>query len=169
MRRQDDGSVFLPQDVDLPDALLFGLSPKRLLYLVGGAGAAYAVWASASGLPGLLRYPAGGLAALAGLALAWWGTGGRGLDEWLVDLAGYTLRQWLSRRLTGSRLQTPGLIAGLSEHLSIRLGRVGRRPAAGMPGVHGAGCTDGTDDAIGATGPDSADTGEEPCGGTKRT
>ena len=96
----------IPLDVDLEDKLIYGLTPMRLVYLVVGLLAAFAVWTAHWAPP----YARGGLAAViaaAGAAAAWGRWRGRALDGWAVDLAlfvalNYRLRwrrpRWWRRR-----------------------------------------------------------------------
>lgn len=82
----------VPQDVDLEDKLIYGLSPLRFAYLVVGALGALSLWRleSLSGIrliPCLLLATAGGL-------LAWGRFRGRSLDGWLLDLAVFARRNY---------------------------------------------------------------------------
>ncbi len=83
----------VPQDVDLEDTLIYGLSPIRFGYLVVAALATLALWRAAA-LPGPARalvclvLPAGGA------VLAWGTWRGRHVDGWLVDLAIFVRRNY---------------------------------------------------------------------------
>jgi len=72
------------------DRLAFGLTASHLSYLVVGSLAGYAILAS--GLPGLLKYPAGLLFIGVGALLAWGRLGRRPLDTWAWLAARYYLR-----------------------------------------------------------------------------
>ena len=76
----------VPQDVDLEDRLVYGLSPLRFGYLVIAVLAALSLWRVEAVPPWLRVLPC--LALLSGAAaLAWGRWQGRALDRWLVDLA----------------------------------------------------------------------------------
>src|SRR5215510_2192830 len=83
----------VPQDVDLEDRLIYGLSPLRFGYLVVGVLGALSLWRVEAVAPGLRALPclalAGGTA-----AMAWGRWQGRGLDRWLVDLAVFVRRNY---------------------------------------------------------------------------
>lgn len=81
----------VPQDVDLEDRLIFGLSPVRFGYLVIAVLGALSLW-RLDVLPSWLRaLPCLALVA-AGAGLAWGRRRGRALDGWLVDLAVFVQR-----------------------------------------------------------------------------
>ena len=76
----------IPQDVDLEDRLVLGLTPVRFGYLVIGGLAAFCVWNGRWGpVPARLTLALPLL--LGGAALAWGRWRGRPLDAWVVDLA----------------------------------------------------------------------------------
>lgn len=83
----------VPQDVDLEDRLIYGLSPVRFGYLVIAVLGALSVWrielvpAGPRAVPCLLLLSAG-----AGLAWGRWH--GRPLDRWLLDLAVFVRRNY---------------------------------------------------------------------------
>lgn len=79
-----------PQGLAAEDRLAFGLTASHLSYLVVGSLAGYAILAS--GLPGLLKYPAGLLLIGVGALLAWGRLGRRPLDTWAWLAARYYLR-----------------------------------------------------------------------------
>jgi PrgI family protein len=83
----------VPQDVDLEDRLIYGLSPLRFGYLVIAVLGALSLW-RVEALPPWLRLPPclALLAAAAGLAWGRWQ--GRTLDRWLVDLAVFARRNY---------------------------------------------------------------------------
>jgi hypothetical protein len=74
----------IPQDVDLEDRLVFGLTPVRFGYLVIGGLAAFTVWSAHWG-PTPIRLVVAFPLAAAGLALAWGRLAGRAVDGWLAD------------------------------------------------------------------------------------
>src|SRR5215469_3309210 len=74
----------VPQDVDLEDNLLYGLSPLRFGYLVVAVLATLSLWRLtavplAARLPGCLALGGGGA------VLAWGRWRGRAADRWLAD------------------------------------------------------------------------------------
>src|SRR5919198_4284265 len=76
----------IPQDVDLEDRLVLGLTPVRFGYLVIGGLAAFCVWNARWGpLPARLALALPLL--LGGVTLAWGRWRGRPLDGWVSDLA----------------------------------------------------------------------------------
>ena len=81
----------VPQDVDLEDRLIYGLSPVRFGYLAVGALAAY-VLAAHTGVAGVLRMPGAVLLLGVAAAVAWVRWRGRSLDAWALDLAIYARR-----------------------------------------------------------------------------
>jgi hypothetical protein len=78
----------IPLDVDLEDKLIYGLTPTRLVYLVIGLLAAFALW-SAHWAPPPVRAPVAALVGAAGAIAAWGRWRGRPLDGWAIDLAIY--------------------------------------------------------------------------------
>lgn len=108
----------IPQDVDLEDKLVFGLSPTRFGYLVLAALAAFTVWSGSWSIPALRAAAAAPILGL-GAAFAWGRWQGRGLDEWAGDIAVYVQRS-LRRRVQSqlARHRSPVRTAppaGLSE------------------------------------------------------
>ncbi|HEY4028496.1 MAG TPA: PrgI family protein [Candidatus Dormibacteraeota bacterium] len=83
----------VPQDVDLEDRLIYGLSPIRFGYLVIAALAALSLW-RVEILPSWLRGVSCLLVLAAAAALAWGRWRGRALDRWLVDLAVFGRRNY---------------------------------------------------------------------------
>ena len=83
----------VPQDVDLEDRLIYGLSPLRFGYLVIAALGALSLW-RAEAVPPVLRAVPCLLLLGGGAALAWGRWQGRGLDCWLVDLAVFVRRNY---------------------------------------------------------------------------
>jgi PrgI family protein len=99
-----------PQDVDLEDRLVFGLTPVRLGYLILAGLLAFALWNARWGSPwlrALASLPVAGL----GAGLAWVRWRGRHLDRWLIDLTVYTFRNrpllQHGRPLTGQGTNRP--------------------------------------------------------------
>jgi hypothetical protein len=85
----------VPQDVDLEDKLIFGLSPVRFGYLVIAGLGALSLW-KLEPLPAALRL-AGCLLGVGGGALLAWGRWqGRPVDCWVADAAVFARR---NRRL----------------------------------------------------------------------
>lgn len=83
----------VPQDVDLEDRLVYGLSPLRFGYLVIAVLAVLSLWRVEAVPPWLRVLPC--LALLSGsAALAWGHWQGRPLDRWLVDLAVFAGRNY---------------------------------------------------------------------------
>ena len=78
----------VPQDVDLEDRLVFGLTPTRFGYLVIGGLAAFMVWSLHWAVSPVRLLAAAPLGA-AGIALAWGRCAGRGIDGWVGDFARY--------------------------------------------------------------------------------
>jgi hypothetical protein len=78
----------VPQDVDLEDKLLYGLTPVRFGYLVIAGLAAVMVW-NLSALPILARAPGCLLLGGFGALVAWGRWRGRPIDRFLADAALY--------------------------------------------------------------------------------
>jgi hypothetical protein len=81
----------VPQDVDLEDRLIYGLSPLRFGYVVIAVLAALSLWRVAV-LPAWLRVVPCLLLVASGALLAWGRWRGRALDLWLLDLAVFVRR-----------------------------------------------------------------------------
>jgi hypothetical protein len=76
----------IPQDVDLEDRFVLGLTPVRFGYLVIGGLAAFCLWNARWGpVPARLTLALPLL--LGGVTLAWGRWRGRPLDAWVGDLA----------------------------------------------------------------------------------
>jgi PrgI family protein len=87
----------MPQDVDLEDKLIYGLTPVRFGYLVIAALTAVLLW-NLAGLPAYLRLP-GCLALCAAGALLGWGRfAGRPADRFLADALLFFGRTYRIRR-----------------------------------------------------------------------
>src|SRR5260370_8117157 len=83
----------VPQDVDLEDRLIYGLSPIRCGYLVIAVLGALSLWRLEALPPWLRTGPC--LAVLAaGAALAWGRWRGRAVDRWLLALAVFVRRNY---------------------------------------------------------------------------
>lgn len=83
----------VPQDVDLEDRLIYGLTPVRFGYLVLAVLASLSTW-RVELVPAWLRVAACLLLLAIGSALAWGRWGGRALDRWLLDLAVFLRRNY---------------------------------------------------------------------------
>ena len=86
----------VPQDVDLEDRLIYGLSPVRFGYLVLAVLGALTLWRLDS-LPPWARAVPCLLALAAGGGLAWGRWRGRALDRWLIDMCVYVRRNYTVR------------------------------------------------------------------------
>jgi hypothetical protein len=86
----------VPQDVDLEDRLIYGLSPVRFGYLVIAVLGALTVWRLDALSPWLRAVPCLLLLGL-GVGLAWGRWRGRALDRWLIDLCVYVRRNYALR------------------------------------------------------------------------
>jgi PrgI family protein len=83
----------VPQDVDLEDQLIYGLSPLRFAYIVVAALVALATWRGLPA-PAALRALPAVLLLTAAAVLAWGRWRGRHLDRWLLDLAVFVRRNY---------------------------------------------------------------------------
>lgn len=83
----------VPQDVDLEDRLIYGLSPIRFGYLVIAVLGALSLW-RLDALPPWLRVVPCLILLAAGAALAWGRWRGRQVDRWLLDLAVFVQRNY---------------------------------------------------------------------------
>ena len=119
----------VPQDVDLEDKLVYGLSPARLGYLVTSLLAALAVWSS-DWAADAVRLAAALVTAAAGAALAWGRWRERPLDGWAGDALLYVGRNfaltyqpgWHRRpgdRQKAARPGSRGLAAQLSRQVIV--------------------------------------------------
>ena len=81
----------VPQDVDLEDRLVFGLTPIRFGYLVIAALAAFTVW-SAKWAAAPVRVTASVPVLGLGAGMAWGTWRGQALDRWALDVAVYLYR-----------------------------------------------------------------------------
>ena len=93
-------SARVPLDVDLEDKLLYGLTPTRLIYLVVGLLAAFAVWSGQWAIAPV-RGAASAVLALLGAVAAWGRWRGRPLDRWVTDLASFVLATYRVRWRSG--------------------------------------------------------------------
>jgi hypothetical protein len=87
----------MPQDVDLEDKLIYGLTPVRFGYLVIAALAAVMVW-NLTGLPPYVRLPACIVLCAAGAVLGWGRFAGRPADRFLADALLFVGRSYRLRR-----------------------------------------------------------------------
>lgn len=83
----------VPQDVDLEDKLIYGLSPLRFGYLVVAALGVVSVW-RLEAVPSGLRLMPCLLLVAAAVLLAWGRWHGRSVDGWLVDFAVFARRNY---------------------------------------------------------------------------
>jgi hypothetical protein len=96
----------VPQDVDLEDRLIFGLSPLRFGYVVIGLLAALSLWRVES-VPGWVRAVPCLLLVGAAAGLAWGRWQGRAVDRWLIDLAVFVWRNYRVGRRRARRVPVP--------------------------------------------------------------
>lgn len=80
--------VRVPQDVDLEDRLIYGLSPQRFLYLLSFGFLGLITWSRAP-LPTWVRAPLALVLLAAGAAMAWGRPAGRPVDAWVLDVFRY--------------------------------------------------------------------------------
>ncbi|HEX4212155.1 MAG TPA: PrgI family protein [Candidatus Dormibacteraeota bacterium] len=85
-----------PQDVDLEDRVILGLTPIRFGYLAVAALGSFCAWSIDWGCP-WGRAAAGIPPLLVGLALAWGRLHGRPLDCWIADMAVFATRMIAAR------------------------------------------------------------------------
>jgi hypothetical protein len=83
----------VPQDVDLEDKLVYGLTPGRFGYLVIAGLAAVMVW-NLGALPVLVRAPGCLLLGGFGALLAWGRWRSRPIDRYLADAVLYFFRNY---------------------------------------------------------------------------
>ena len=107
----------VPQDVDLEDRLVYGLTPVRLGYLVIAALAALSVWGLKS-LPLGVRVVPCAVILAAGAGLAWGRWSGRPVDRWLADIAVFVRRNY---RIEIPRLRSPIRRRGVSGPVPVPL------------------------------------------------
>jgi hypothetical protein len=86
-------AVRAPQDVDLEDKLIFGLSPLRFGYLVVAALTCLCTWRFED-LPAAVRLPASLAVLAAGAALAWGRWRGQAADRCLLDAVLFARRNY---------------------------------------------------------------------------
>lgn len=104
----------IPQDVDLEDRLIYGLTPIRFGYLVIAVLAVLSIW-RLDALPASLRAVPCLLVAGSGAALAWGRWAGRPFDGWLADLAVYVQRNYqLEVRLPWAPRRVPVPLRAIS-------------------------------------------------------
>ena len=83
----------VPQDVDLEDRLIYGLSPIRFGYLVIAVLGTLSLW-RLEALPPWLRAGPCLVVLAAGAVLAWGHWRGRAVDRWLLDVAVFVRRNY---------------------------------------------------------------------------
>lgn len=80
-----------PQDVDLEDRLILGLSPVRFGYLAVAALGSFCIW-SVDWANTWDRAPAGLPPLVLGVAFAWGRLRGRPLDSWIADVVVFAVQ-----------------------------------------------------------------------------
>jgi hypothetical protein len=87
----------MPQDVDLEDKLIYGLTPARFGYLVIAALTAVMLW-NLTALPPYVRLPGCIVLCAAGAVLGWGRFAGRPADRFLADALLFLGRSYRLRR-----------------------------------------------------------------------
>jgi hypothetical protein len=87
----------MPQDVDLEDRLVYGLTPARFGYVVIGALTAVMLW-NLTALPAYVRLPGCLVLCAAGAVLGWGRFAGRPADRFLADALLFFGRSYRLRR-----------------------------------------------------------------------
>ncbi|MDQ6792831.1 MAG: PrgI family protein [Candidatus Dormibacteraeota bacterium] len=87
----------VPQDVDLEDRLIYGLTPVRFGYLVVAGLGAILIW-NLNAAPLLLRLPSCLLLGCVGALVAWGRLAGRPMDRFLADALLFFLRNYRPAR-----------------------------------------------------------------------
>lgn len=82
-----------PQDVDLEDRLIYGLSPLRFGYVVVAVLSALGVW-RLDVVPAPLRVVLCPMLVIVGAVLAWGRWRSRPVDQWLVDASVFVMRNY---------------------------------------------------------------------------
>jgi hypothetical protein len=118
----------IPQDVDLEDRLIYGLTPVRLGYLVIAALAALSVWGLRAVPPALRAVPCGVIVTV-GVGLAWGRWAGRPADRWVADVAVFVRRNYRIR-LPRPGLRWPRRRAVAPEVVPVPLGAINDLAAA---------------------------------------
>jgi hypothetical protein len=107
----------VPQDVDLEDRLIYGLTPVRFGYLVVAGLGAILIW-NLNPAPLLLRLPGCLLLGCVGALLAWGRLAGRPMDRILADALLFFLRNYRPARprlRRGRRELVPLNLAAINE------------------------------------------------------
>jgi hypothetical protein len=120
----------VPQDVDLEDHLVYGLTPTRFGYLVVAALGAMSLW-GLRWLPLAARLGPGLVLLIAAALLAWGRWRGRPLDRLALDVAIF-LRRNYGVRLGRARRPVPGSVAATVRFTAVNA--IGRRRWAAWPG-----------------------------------
>ncbi|SRR6266545_1258611 len=110
----------VPQDVDLEDRLIYGLTPLRFGYLVIAALASLSLGRFEI-LPPWFRVLPCLLLVGVGAALAWGRWHGRALDRWLLDLGVFLCRNYHLRLRFRSRGTQPEVSVPLGAIKSISI------------------------------------------------
>ena len=127
-----------PLDVDLEDKLLYGLTPMRLAYLVGGLVAGFGLWSS-PWAPSPVRAFACVAVVAVGAIAAWGRWRGRAVDGWAADLFLFvisTRRLVLDQRyFQRLRRRSAGAAPVLPSRAPLVIVVTGRAPKAGATTV----------------------------------
>lgn len=115
-------SARVPQDVDLEDKLVYGLSPLRFAYLVIAALGVLGCW-RIEDVPAGARVVPCLVLALSGVLLAWGRWHGRSLDGWALDLVVFVRRNYCLQVSWGSRKQRRRAPVPLAAMRALRGGR----------------------------------------------
>ncbi|MDQ6637572.1 MAG: hypothetical protein M3Y62_07290 [Candidatus Dormibacteraeota bacterium] len=125
----------VPQDVDLEDKLIFGLSPIRFGYLVIAVIGAFTVWGLQL-LPGVVRVFSCLLMLLAGPLLAWGRVGGTRSDRLAWDCLVFLRRNHMLELAALERRRAVAASHRLSEVVSVK---AEVRPLTRPEGPHNTG------------------------------
>ena len=120
----------VPQDVDLEDRLVYGLTPTRFGYLVVAALGAMSLW-SLRWVPLAARLAPCVLLPVAAAALAWGRWRGRPLDRLTLDVAIFLRRNY---RVQVGRRQTPVPVSVAATVRFTAVNAIGRRRSSASPG-----------------------------------
>lgn len=112
----------IPQDVDLEDRLIYGLTPVRLGYLVIATLGTLSVWGLGAAPPALRAVPCAVIVAL-GVGLAWGRWAGRPADRWVADVSVFVHRNYRIR-LPGPGLRRLRRRAVEATPISVPLGAI---------------------------------------------
>ena len=119
----------VPQDVDLEDKLIYGLTPIRFGYLVIAGLVAISVW-NLKFLPTAARLVPCLLSAGTGVLLAWGQWQGRPVDRFLADALVFILRNYRVQLGKRGRVVVQAVPLPLTE-----VNALSERVAGGKPGT----------------------------------